>query len=328
MKFPVDEGMSLGSHPTRDRSPSANAKLGDHDWIADDQPHSYARTVRVEEEDLVVEYVAAIDELFEHWKAVEAENRPLSQPAARRTARFSRKDLARLAIVKGLACYVFDTGKAISTLHGAGQTNAMIPLVRLAYESALNVSLLVQSLEQHGVDAFLYEYSRQRAALQKNAARSPSEVFREGAPDVSGTDGSPFKDSNDSVQHFYQVCEDLTPGGPDAYLYYRLLSAYSHPGVSVTDLYFVDNDQPGLPTFLGEAKEALPEGMLLFFTAASLLWSARAYSYLTRDVDGRDLLRSIGRRIGVADSLTLSDTYHRRHAARARAERETRRHGP
>ncbi|MDP3951153.1 hypothetical protein [Microbacterium sp.] len=282
----------------------------------------------VEEDDLVVEYLAAIDELFEHWEAVDAKNLPLAQPAARSASRFSGKDLTRLAIVKGLACYVFDTGKAISTLHAARQINAMIPLVRLAYESALNVSLLVQSLDQHGVDAFMHEYSRQRAALQLSASRSPSEVFREGAPDVSGIDGSPFKDSHDSVRHFHQICEDLTPGGPDAYLYYRLLSAYSHPGVGVTDLYFEDNGQPGLPTFLGEAKEALPGGMLLFFTAASLLWSARAYSYLTRDQADRDFLRSVGRRIGVADSLALSDDYRRRHAARARAEREARRHGP
>lgn len=282
----------------------------------------------VEKDDLAVEYLAAIDELFEHWETVDAKNLPLSQPAARSGSRFSGKDLARLGIVKGLACYVFDTGKAISTLHAAEQFNAMIPLVRLAYESALNVSLLVQSLDQHGVDAFMHEYSRQRAGLQISAARSPSDVFREGAPDVSGVDGSAFKDSHDSVRHFRQICEDLTPGGPDAYLYYRLLSAYSHPGVSVTDLYFEDNDQPGLPTFLGEAKEALPGGMMLFFTAASLLWSARAYSYLTRDRADRDFLRSIGRRIGVADSLALSDAYRQRHAARAREERDARRQGP
>lgn len=276
-------------------------------------------------DELVHVYLDVIEELFDHWESVDARNTPLMQPAARSGARFSAKDLARLSIVKGLACFVFDTAKGIKTLHESGQLNATIPLVRLAYESALNVSLLVQSLDQHGVDAFLHEYSRQRAALQATAAQSPSEIFREGAPDISGVDGSAFKDTNDTVRHFHRVCGDLTPGGPDAYLYYRLLSAYSHPGVSVTDLYFDDIDQPGLPLFHSKPKDALPEGMLLFFTAASLLWSARAYSYLTHDRDDRDFLRATGRKLGVADSLGLSQTYRQRHAAWARKEREERR---
>lgn len=276
------------------------------------------------EDELVEDYLDVIEVLFEHWDAVNAKNTALMQPAARSGSRFNNSDLTRIALVKGLACYVFDTARAIRTLHSSDQLNATIPLVRLAYESAMNVSLLVQSLNQHGVDAFLKEYSRQRAALQSSAAKSPSDIFREGAPDVSGVDGSAFSNTRDTVQYFERICMDLTPGGPDAYLWYRFLSAYSHPGVSVTDLYFEHIDQPGFPLFHSKANEALPEGALLFFTAASLLWSARAYSYLTHDKDDRNLLRAIGRRLGVTDSLDLSQTYRQRHAARARKEREER----
>lgn len=275
-------------------------------------------------DELVDEYLEVIGALFDHWEEVNDKNPRLMQPAARNGARFSAKDLARISIVKGLACSVFDTARAIRTLHDSGQLNAMIPLVRLVYESAMNVSLLAQSFDQHGVDAFLAEYSRQRTALQSTAAKSPSEIFREGAPDVSGVDGSAFKGTHDSVRRFDLVCDDLTPGGPDAYLYYRMMSAYSHPGVAITDLYFDDIDQPGLPLFHAKAREALPEGMLLFFTAASLLWSARAYSYLTHSKDDRNFLRALGRKLGVTDSLTLSETYRRRHATRARQEREER----
>lgn len=273
------------------------------------------------EDELVEVYLEVIDELVEHWNEVNAKNTPLAQPAARRGSSFTSKDLARIALVKGLACYVFDTARAITTLHGSDQRNASIPLVRLAYESALNLSLLVQSLEQHGVDAFMKEYSRQRAALQSNAAKSPTDIFRQGAPDVSGVDGTAFQNTNDTVRHFESVCMDLTPGGPDAYLWYRVLSAYAHPGVSITDLYYEETGRPGIPPFHSVANEALPSGVLLFLTAASLLWSARAHSYLTNDKDDRDFLRAIGRRLGVADSLKLSQTYLQRHASQAKKER-------
>lgn len=174
-------------------------------------------------DELVEVYSQVIDELFDHWDEVDAKNSPLRQPAARGGSPFGSKDLARIALVKGLACYVFDTAKAINTLHAARQMNASIPLVRLAYESAMNVSVLVQSLEQHGVDAFMKEYSRQRLALQTDATQSPSDIFRQGAPDISGVDGSEFQNTTDTVRHFKQVCLDLTPGGPDAYLWYRFL---------------------------------------------------------------------------------------------------------
>lgn len=276
------------------------------------------------ESDSIKTYLATIDELFEHWDSVTAKNAPLSQPSARRGARFSTSDLARIALVKGMACYVFDTSKAIMTLHSSRQLNATVPLVRLSYESAMNLSLLVQSLKQHGVDAFLKEYSRQRAALQSTAARSPSDIFRDGAPDITDVDGTRFENTSDTIRYFERVCLDLTPGGVDAYLWYRFLSAYSHPGVGVTDLYFETSDEPGLPPFHSTAKDALPEGVLLYFTAASMLWSARAYSYLTNDRDDRDFLRTIGRTLGVADSLALSNAYHQRHAQQARKDHEAR----
>lgn len=295
--------------------------------LSDEPLHEYARHVSQTESELEATYLEAIDDLTAHWDDVTRKNAPLSQPSARKNARFNTKDLGRIAIVKGMACYVFDTARAIMALHNTEHINAMVPLVRLSYESAMSLSLLVQSLNQHGVDAFLQEYSRQRAALQSTAMRSPSEIFRDDAPNITGVDGTAFLNTNDNFGRFERVCTDLAPGGVDAYLWYRLMSAYSHPGLGVTDLYFEQSDSPGLPPFHAKANEALPRGVLLFFTSASMLWSARAYSYLTHDRRDRDLLRLIGRRIQVADSLDLSPEYHQRHALNARQTREKLRSG-
>ena len=58
--------------------------------------------------------------------------------------------------------------------------------------------------------------------------------------------------------------------------------------------------------------------VLLFFTAASLVWAARAYSYLLKDKQYRSFLRSCARELGVDAELKLSEHYYQRHAKRRR----------
>lgn len=94
------------------------------------------------ESELTATYFAAIDALTPHWAGVSRKNAPPRQPSARKRAPFDAKDLGRIATVNGMARFMFDTARAVTTLHSSRQLNAMIPLVRLAYESAMNLSLV------------------------------------------------------------------------------------------------------------------------------------------------------------------------------------------
>jgi hypothetical protein len=76
----------------------------------------------------------------------------------------------------------------------------------------------------------------------------------------------------------------------------------------------------GIPTLRNEPAEVLEPGLLLFFTAASLVWSARAFSYFLRDRVYRNSLRRMSRSLGITDELRPSETYLKR---RARARKRT-----
>ncbi len=252
--------------------------------------------------------------LHDQWR-VAGGPRPLHQPAARRNRPFVGGDLARLASVAGLARHVHETARAVEVLLDAGHSNAAIPLVRICFESALTAAWLVQSREQHGILAFAHEHARTRVALQKDALEAASATFREGASTIADTDVESYEGSIDSVRQFGQVCRDLTPGGKDAFVYYRILSSYSHASVRVIDMYFASApDGEYMPAYRTTPDTALPPHMLMFFTAAAMVWSARAYSYLTHDKAHRNYLRSAARRLGISDELHLSEHYHRRHA--------------
>lgn len=243
---------------------------------------------------------------------------PLHQPASRRGGAFTRADLARITAVYGLTRHVHETARAIGVLLDNDLTNSAIPLVRLAYESALTAAWLVQSKDDHGISAFLHEYNRTRAALQKDALEAASMVFREGAKQVSDADPKAFEGSNDSVRRFHDICLDLAPGGKDAFVYYRLLSGYSHASVNVSDLYFEPPPVGEPMPAYRDPREALGKPILLFLTTSSMVWSARAFSYLSGDKQHRSRLRRSARALEIKADLHLSEHYHRRHLNRAR----------
>lgn len=237
----------------------------------------------------------------------------LHQPAARRGKKFLGSDLARMTAVWGLACHVYETARAIVVLLDSGMPNQAMPLVRLAYENALTTAWLVQSKDQHGIKAFVHEYNRTRAALKKDALEAVSATFREAAPDIADANPSEFEGSIDSVQRFRGICLDLSPGGMDAYIYYRILSSYSHASLNISDLYFqLPDGDAKAPNYVGQ-QEALGKPVLLFLTAASMVWAGRAFTYMTQNKQHRNRIRKAAQRLGINSELQLSAHYHRRH---------------
>ncbi|MEI5583954.1 MULTISPECIES: DUF5677 domain-containing protein [unclassified Agromyces] len=267
-----------------------------------------------------------LDELLHAW---EAEGHPteMSQPRARSGKPIMKADVARMLSVVGLARHVHETARAIRALIDGDHRNAAVPLVRQAYECALTATWLVQSEDHDGVKAFMHEYARQQFNLQSTLKRAIISTFRDGAGDVADTNLEDHDGSTDNARHFQLICEDLAPGGTDAYIYYRVLSSISHAGVRVVDLYF-SPPEPGemLPLPRSTPNTALSDDLLLFLTDACMVWSGRAVTYISKNDFYRSSLRRAAKKLDITSEIQLSDAYRKRHAegrnkARAAAER-------
>lgn len=261
------------------------------------------------------------DDLISAWDD-EGHPTEMSQPRGRSGKTITTSDVARMESVVGLARHVHETARAIRLLIDSGHANAAVPLVRLVYECALTATWLVQSENHDGVKAFMHEYTRQQTNLKSVLKRSIVETFRAGADDVADTNMDAHLGSADNARRFDLVCEDLAPGGTDAYLYYKALSSYSHAGVRVVDLYF-SAPAPGeqVPPPRGEPGSALGEDLLLFLSNASMVWSGRAVTYISKNQSYRRTLRRAARELDVTSEIQLSDAYRKRHADARRKSR-------
>lgn len=266
-----------------------------------------------------------LDELLEAWEEYGQPNE-VSQPKARRNQTVMSFDVARMESVIGLTRHVYETVKAIRLLMDSRMPQSAIPLIRLAYECALTAVWLVQSEGDEGVRAFAHEYARGNQNLQKSLREAVSQTFRENAGDIADADPSFFEDSIDSVRRFDVLCNDLEPGGTDAYIYYRLLSTFSHANIKVVDLYF-DKDPNGgpIPASRHAPYEPFGDEVLLFLTCAAMVWSGRTVSYLSDNKEYRRILRNAALQIGVTSEIQLSQAYHQRHATKKRAARRPQR---
>lgn len=254
------------------------------------------------------------DDLILAWND-EGHPTEMSQPRVRSGRPIMTTDVARMESVVGLARHVHETARAILLLIDSGQANAAVPLVRLVYECALTATWLVQSEDHDGVKAFMHEYTRQQTNLKSVLKRSIVEIFRQGADDVADTNMDAHLGSTDNARRFDLICEDLAPGGADAYLYYKALSSYSHAGVRVVDLYFsapAPNDH--VPPPRREPGSALGEDLLLFLCNASMVWSGRAVTYISKNKSYRGTLRRAARALEVTSEIHLSSAYRERHA--------------
>jgi hypothetical protein len=262
------------------------------------------------------------DELLAAWDH-EGHPREMSQPRARSGKPITTTDLARMECVVGLARHVHETARAILLLIDSGHANSAVPLVRLAYECALTATWLVQGENDDGVKAFMHEYTRQQTSLQSVLKRSIVEIFREGADDVADTNMNAYIGSADNARRFDLICDDLAPGGTDAYIYYKALSSVSHAGIPVVDLYF-SAPAPGevVPPPRRTPATALGDDLLLFLNSASMVWSGRAVSYISKNASYRGTVRRAARSLGVTSEIQLSSSYRKRHADARRRSRQ------
>lgn len=263
-----------------------------------------------------------LDELLEAWEE-HGDPRDLSQPKARRGKRISSADVARMECVLGLSRHTYETAYAIRLLLDNGHMLSAIPLIRLAYECALTSVWLVQSEGTEAVKAFIHEYARGNRSMKMNLRKAMSATFRDNAESIADADVEPYRGSLDNAQRFDLICEDLEPGGADAYIYYRALSSFSHAGVRLLGQYFEPDPAGGpVPAIRSEPREPFGNNYLQFLTCASLVWAGRPITYLAENKVYRNFLRRAGNQIGVTSELKLSPKYYQRHAEAKARERK------
>ncbi|TRW46416.1 DUF5677 domain-containing protein [Georgenia yuyongxinii] len=222
-----------------------------------------------------------------------------------------------------LCAHVHELATAAVPLLVEGMSTVATPLVRSIYESALTAHWVAQA--EDGGEAFVREDLRQRRNMRDTLGKAASETFRKGAEGIAHLDLEVSQTPDeDAARAFQKLCEDLEPGGTDAYAWYRFLSTMTHPSTLVTDQYLDEVD--GELILSNRPKNPTVE-VWMFLTVASMVWAGRAVTYMQRDSDDRrDYLRSVARQIGVEAELDLSQAYHLRHiTARKKAAAKVKR---
>ncbi|HET7386780.1 MAG TPA: DUF5677 domain-containing protein [Nocardioidaceae bacterium] len=247
---------------------------------------------------------AVIEELLESWTT--------EQRTVELRQRERRADATRFVAIHSLAAHVHRLGGAALILVGADRTLESMPIVRCAYESALTAMWLAQN--EAGGGAFVSEFSRQQRATERSLAKSNNPKFASAvnlpyvdAPDIASNSAA-------QARAFEQMCGDFD-GGVDLYIYYRLMSAYSHAGLRVVEEYIRPTEDGADVASLLKTPRFESGGMWLFFLAASLIWGGTAFDYIDVARRRRSDLRRAARTIGIVRDLQLTN------AAQARSSR-------
>ncbi len=237
-----------------------------------------------------------LDSLLQNWRAAPPE---VTTPSEK---------TEHLPIVFALTAHTHRLTAAALVLWDQDLRLEAIPLVRAAYEAALTSMWIAQVGD--ALPAFLNRELRQRRALAGTLGRtswtlSPEELRKIGRAGYEARDTT----SNAVAGSFQQLCDDLKPGGNEAYGLYRFMSALVHPTVSVADQYLEPRvGQAGWPPFALSVFPVKQEGdVWLYFLAISAMWSGRATDFYDRDRRRRSELRSAARTLGAPPVLTLSD---------------------
>ena len=118
------------------------------------------------------------------------------------------------------------------------------------------------------------------------------------------------------------MCLDLEPAGADAYIYYSLLSEYSHASLQVTDHYVMES-KPGSesPASLLPGPSQPDAWMAAGFVVRSMVWAGSAFDYLVGGNPRRKELSQFAARLGVLPMLRLKpEVAQRQFAARQSAK--------
>jgi hypothetical protein len=188
----------------------------------------------------------------------------------------------------GFAAEVVTLSGTIIELLDKKRSVEALPLIRVSYEAAIT-GQWVSGLGVDAAKALVNEYARQRRALRHDLQRVPSNLASY-AEEIAGIEMEDLETASGAqARNLRQLMDDFQYG-KEMYIYYRLMSEYSHAGVSAVDLFFKKAPtETELPTFTYEPNQ--PDRALWgFFTLMCLCQAVHPVARLLSD---RSLVRTI-----------------------------------
>lgn len=222
----------------------------------------------------------------------------------------------RLHTVSGLASHAYRTGEAAARLIRDGLWLEASPIIRTSFECAITTQWAAQVPD--GVQALLNEDYRSRRhmadTLKQSEAWAASGLE---VPTTADEDHESF--SNAQARNFKQMCDDLSPGGVEAYSYYKTLCWFSHATNYVIDHYTNLYESDGSYRITLRRTPRVSEDnayTVQYFNAAALVWAASALDFLDADKAHEAQIAALAEKVHVTPKLMLTDK------ARARVKRE------
>ena len=172
---------------------------------------------------------------------------------------------ARLLLVLAFAAHAHHlTGTACSILDGNDYASA-VPLLRVAYESALTAAWAAESEDAARAlqNRYIDDVKRLRADVQTTGWFDDllEQVPKPGvAPDVAPR-------ARGEAGNFFNLCQALAPHPEWLYTAFRLLSAYAHPSGSVLRMFVPGTADHGVQF---EPAQASPEAHRQWWHAAAI----------------------------------------------------------
>ncbi|MBF6574147.1 hypothetical protein [Nocardia farcinica] len=211
----------------------------------------------------------------------------------------------KAGMVLGLSLHTHRLGALILDLLERETAMVLVlPNLRACYEAAVTSHWIAQSTDA-AVAAFNEEV-RQRRNLSRTLSKA-SIPLQEHADRIAHAD-LPDEQTSSSVQakSVEKMLEDFDNVGTDAYAYYRLLSWYSHAGVSLVDQY-LDEDPATAFALRLEPKQPIPSEAAIYLIACCLVWAGSAARYVQKDpTRRRKELRDVAKTLGISPDLHLS----------------------
>lgn len=227
-------------------------------------------------------------------------------------------DPVRFLLVLAFASHAHHlTGTACSILNEGDYASA-VPLLRVAYESALTAVWAAESEDAARAlhNRYADDAGRLRDSVQKTGwfddllerVPEPGTAF-----DVAGR-------AKGEAGSFFNLCQALEPHPDWLYTAFRLLSAYAHPSGSVVRMFVPGTADEGAQFVPAQASE---EAHRQWWHAAAigLLHAGQALDRFDPRASRRDLLAQVGDLLGWEEPLRLTETA-RQAVAQARAARQ------
>jgi hypothetical protein len=214
---------------------------------------------------------------------------------------------ARLHTVSGLAAHAYRTGELAARLLRDGFWLEASPIIRTSYECAVTASWAAQVPD--GVQALLNEDYRSRRNMVDTLKRSKAWAAA-GLEVPTPRDEDHGSLSNAQARNFKQMCDDLSPGGVEAYSYYKTLCWFSHATNYVIDHYTnVLEESDSYRITLRRSPRASEDGghTVQYFCAVSLVWAASALDFLDADHAHAGQIAALAEKVGVTPALRLTD---------------------